>query len=118
MALNWPAWQRVANDLRAHLEKNPDDKSFRMTPEEISKFMKAFNENGVEMAGMPKDGTFYAAQTLLGCGFGNDRNIRHVYCWPSDVPVLVMNERMGEWTPEDQSRLDIVLKALNDGEKK
>jgi hypothetical protein len=69
---------------------------------------------------MPKDGTFYfyATQTLLGCGPGSDRNMRHVYCWPSDVPVLVMNEWMNEWTPEHQSRLDIILKALNDGEKK
>lgn len=65
-----------------------------------------------------KDGIFYATQTLLGCEPGRDRNRRYVYCWPSDAPVLVMNEWMNEWTSEHQRRLNIILKALNDGEKK
>jgi hypothetical protein len=61
----------------------------------------------------PKDGDFYACKTLLGCLPGQDRNKRFVYCWPSDLPVLVMNDSMGLWTKSDEDRLQAVLLALN-----
>jgi hypothetical protein len=113
MGLNWPAWQRVAEGLKNHLESNPSDGELSMPPSEMAVYMKAFNEEGVEMHGMPKDGQYYSTKTLLGCEPGECRNKRFVYCWPSDKPVLVMNDRMDIWTAVDEGRLQIILDALN-----
>lgn len=60
---------------------------------------------------LPGDGVYYATKTLLGCA--PDRNRRHVYRWPSDKPVLVMNQDMRPWTKRDALHLNIILTALN-----
>ena len=60
---------------------------------------------------LPKAGVYYATSTLLG---GKpDRNRRYVYRWPSEKPVLVMNQDMYPWTARDALHLGIILTALN-----
>ena len=73
--------------------------------------------SGGEMSRIPKDGEYFAMKTLLGCAPGEDRNRRSVYRWPEAEPVLTMNDRMRHWTDLDELRLEIILEALNRGDK-
>ena len=71
------------------------------------------SDDAVTYGFVPRDGVFYVMRTLLACDPGQDRNKRFVYCWPSDVPVLVMNDEMRIWGKEDDVRLSIIVTALN-----
>lgn len=54
------------------------------------------------------------AQTLLDCSNGPDVNRRIVVdSWNSYEDVCVFNQRMEPWTPAHQTRLKLVVEALN-----
>jgi hypothetical protein len=61
------------------------------------------------MAEPNKFPSYYVTQTLLG---GGDVNRRTIYRSSDHEPICVFNQRMHDWTAEDDRLLNICLAAL------
>jgi len=55
---------------------------------------------------------YYSTRTLLG---GEpDVNRRAIWKWGEDRPVCVFNQEMEPWTGDDELRLRLILRVLNE----